>query len=548
MEGKVRLKRIGVAGGPVAAGCRRLLDSLGEAFDCVFEERALHDARGIDAWMLVDGDRASVARVGRVGRPCYVALRGDELVPCGSSKTLALSTHLTLPSVLRGREITEEDTADARALPVWLQGAAPVAFKEGRPVWAVQGRGRGWRYYVGFPLPEVEEDEAVFSRFNGARFVSLLPLLLFVRAVAEEEEWTHPPLLASFMFDDPNLHRPTYGFIRFEDMLRNATTHNYHVAIATIPLDSWFVHAPTAALFRENGDRLSLLVHGNDHVANELARPRSAEFRSAMLRQALGRIARMEQRKGLTVARVMVPPHGACSEESLAQMAQLEFEAACISRGSLRYHNRGVRWGATIGLRPCDIVEGLPVLPRFAISGECMSDVLIAAILRQPIVAMAHHQALAGGYRVFEEVAARVNALGTVTWTDMSGMTRALYAWMRDGERLIVRMFTKRASVRLPSDVEEVSVERRWLVEATDERLWWRGDDEGWQCNGTSQVIEVRGGGNLDIASRPAGGITCVNGARSGRRAIPMARRVLTEARDRTLPSIHRFWGALRVR
>ena len=50
--------------------------------------------------------------------------------------------------------------------------------------------------------------------------------------------------------DDPNLRRPTYGYIDYEDMATSAREHNYHVSIAMVPLDGRFMSASTVRLFK----------------------------------------------------------------------------------------------------------------------------------------------------------------------------------------------------------------------------------------------------------------------------------------------------------
>ena len=151
----------------------------------------------------------------------------------------------------------------------------------------------------------------------------MLPLILFLRTLTEDQRWEQPPLQACFMFDDPNLHWRTYGFVDFAQIAAHAQMHNYHVCFATIPLDTWFVHKPTALLFQQYRDQLSLLIHGNDHIAQELARPYSDEELNRNLRQALRRIDEFERRSGVEVSKVMAPPHGACSESTLGEMAHL---------------------------------------------------------------------------------------------------------------------------------------------------------------------------------------------------------------------------------
>src|SRR5437588_776228 len=87
-------------------------------------------------------------------------------------------------------------------------------------------------------------------------FVALLALVHFLREVSAEHRWTPPPLRASFIVDDPNLHWPSYGFLRYRELVAHADAHGYHVALATVPLDGWFAHPAAARLLRERADRL----------------------------------------------------------------------------------------------------------------------------------------------------------------------------------------------------------------------------------------------------------------------------------------------------
>ena len=100
-------------------------------------------------------------------------------------------------------------------------------------------------------------------------------------------------------------------------------------------------------------------------------------------------------------------------------MARLGFEAVCVSCGSLHYHNPHAAWTRTLRMKPCDTIKGLPVIPRFGLTLKCKNDILIAALLGQPVVPMTHHQMVADGYRVLDDTAAFINSLGDVTWGDM---------------------------------------------------------------------------------------------------------------------------------
>jgi hypothetical protein len=537
------MKTIGICAQSSSLSWNGTFDALGDALGVSFERRPFGDDKGIDGWIVLAADRKFASLIDRATQPCYVVLDDPELISRGTSSRITFANHAELPPVLRGRDVTADDAVGAKALPHWLADAEPLALKDTSAVWAIQERGTCRHHYVAMPPPELDDGEALFTHFSGQRIACLLPLVHFLRSLAENESWEPPPLQATFMFDDPNLHWTSYGFIEYGEMVRHAVAGNYHVSVATIPLDAWFVHPPAGAIFKENTGRISLLFHGNDHVSRELARSQSAEAMRRILGQAVGRIARMEARTGLDVARVMAAPHGACSETALSEMARLGFEALCVSRGSLRHHNDGAPWTRTIGMRPCDIVAGLPIIPRFGLSKNCRNDILIAALLRQPIVPMTHHQAVADGYDLLDEVASFVNSLPGVSWRDMKTISRSLYSQMQDDRILRIRMLSKRVSVPIPGGTTQIHVERPWLEDAAEEALIWRtvAEDRPWRVASPPDTIAVQAGVTIEIASGQAEAtLPGTHGARPPRLA-PVARRLLTEGRDRAFPSIHRI-------
>jgi hypothetical protein len=536
------MKTIGISAPFFSPGCQATFDALGAALGVTFEQRTFGDDRNIDGWVVLAANRDLAARICQTTRPCYVVLDDAELIARGTSSTITFANRHELAVVLRGRDITAVDAVGAKTLPHWLQNVEPLAFKDGAAVWVTGQQGR--HHYVALQPPELNDGEPLFMHFCGPRMACLLPLVLFVRSLAEGQGWEPPPLQATFMIDDPNLHSTSYGFIDYGEMVRRATAGNYHVSVATIPLDAWFVHPPASAIFKKNSGRISLLYHGNDHLSKELARSQSAEAMQRLLGQAVCRIASMEARTGLEVARVMAPPHGACSETALSEMARLGFEAVCVSRGSLRYHNDGAAWTRMIGMRPCDVVAGLPVIPRFGLSKVYRNDILIAALLHQPIVPMTHHQAVADGYDLLNEMASFVNSLGEVTWRDMKAISRSLYSHRQDEGTLCVRMLSKRISVRVPSGTTEIHVERPWLENPAQEALSWRtlADDQRWKIPSRPETIAVQSGMTIELASGAAAGAPpSQTHSAEARRLAPVARRLLTEARDRALPSIHRI-------
>jgi hypothetical protein len=534
--------KIGVCARSISPGVAAAFDALAEALNVSFVRRAFTEAEDVDGWIVLGADREFASAIGRAARPCYVVLDEAQLVPAGTSSTIRFANRPELDAVLRGREVTADDAVDTKALPHWLPAALPLAVKDGLPVWAIRAQG-DWRvHYVALPPPELNDGEALFDHFGRRRLVRLLPLVLFIRSLADDHLWEPPPLQAAFMFDDANLHWTSYGFIDYGEMVRHGVAANYHVALATIPLDAWFVHSRTSAIFKQNPERISLLYHGNDHIFSELARARSAEAMQRLLRQAVGRMTRMEARTGLDVARVMAPPHNAFSTTALSEMARLGFDAACVSTGSLRDHNRDAAWTRILGMKPCDVVVGLPVIPRFFLTRCCRNNILLSALLRQPIVPMTHHQALADGYDLLDETASFVNSLGEVAWRDMKAISRSLYSRRQIGTSLSVRMWSKRVTVPIPAGTTQLHIEYPWLEPCAAEPLVWRpiATDRPWQVVSRLEPLPVDAGMTIEIACGPLGA-TRTEAYHVGPRLVPVARRLLTEGRDRAFPPIYRM-------
>ncbi len=519
-------------------GIRKTLNALSELLNVRFEDRSIGEDHGIDAWLLPDIDLETLERFENCSCPCFATVRSDHHVRRELTLPIEFSCHQFLPSILAGRTFTPDEADASNSLPRTSKDVKVLASQAGAPLWVARETQGTFHHYVSQAIPELHEGEALFQYFHGRRFMQLLPLFLFLKALAEESNWEMPIMKACFMLDDPNLHWRTYGYVHYEELAKHAKTNGYHVSYAMIPMDTWYIHKPTALLFEKYKDQMSLLIHGNDHVTQELSKPYSDRKLSNNLRQAIKRIEKFENRCGLDVSRVMAPPHGACSERNLREMANLGFEGATISRGSLRHYNSGASWLRTLGMRPCDNISGLPVFPRFPLSGNCYNSILIAALLHQPIIPMGHHHDVADGAHHLGAVAKYVNSLGTVHWTDMKGIFRSHYSRNYDGVTLRIRMLSRRIEVNVPEGTTMLQVERPWLQHREILPLAWKrlNDDAEWKLQHPDQPISVLPGQTIEIWGEmpPASGIDVKSD-----RAVhlwPVLRRQLTEARDRMAP------------
>lgn len=366
-----------------------------------------------------------------------------------------------VPWPFRGRslDVGADINVDAHTQPSAPGDITLASTRNGKSVWSVNDSDGVRTHRTSLCPPHADVGLDIGLNAAGERFIQSLPLWQFLREVTEGQRHVKPPLRAAFIIDDPNLHWPRYGFADYREIAAAAERDRYHVAFATIPLDAWWVHRATAEIFRQRQRELSLLVHGNNHAAQELAQERTPQDCGALLKQAHARITQLETQSGLQVSRVMIPPHGACSSRMLAQLPRQGFEAACISAGSLRAHNAGQPWTRSLGFASSERVEGCPVLPRWAFSGTTDMQLLTAAYLGQPLVLRGHHQDLRDGLEILGSFAGAINALGDVRWCNLGEMSRMNYRQRIDGSVMHIQPMGLRVDISVPEGVSELCIE-----------------------------------------------------------------------------------------
>lgn len=535
--------RIGVVGVQGQSPCLSLsfLEPFQPWFSVQFEVREEDNYDGLDGVIFAYdnlSDRVrSLSSHGHADLHIFASMPADrKQVACLSPARVRISQSPASPSVLRGREFLIRVAAD-------LVGIEPgpdemvVASADGRPLWVVSRSPGRSCHRVGIPFPILSPNEHFFDYFNEERFIRVLPLIQFLRDVTTDDDWS-APLRAAMMFDDPNLHWLRYGCIDYEALVASGKKFNYHTTIATVPIDGWFVHNQTAKVFRDNDTCLSLLVHGNSHIRDELAAVSREDLCVSYLSQALRRVKSIERRSGVQVSRVMAAPHGACNEDMMRAMVRLGFEAACISTGSLRKYNYNKPWVRNLGFMMSEMIAGLPVIPRFRLSSECRARILIAAYLRQPIIPVGHHLDLIEGLELLQDTAEFINSFGDVQWMDMQSMARSNFLSRRDGQRLYLRVYSRCVNVNIPKGVHEVHVSKAWHSDEVAEQIqiWSEGCLLSCQQAVDSASAAVAQKSNICIIIKHSKPIDPDFVPPISFRPWPILRRQLAECRDRLYP------------
>ena len=126
----------------------------------------------------------------------------------------------------------------------------------------------------------------------------------------------------------------------------------------------------------------------------------------------------------------------------------------CISHGSLRFHNRSKPWIRELGYTASELIQGCPVLPRWGLSDNISNTILLAAFLGQPIVLRGHQEDLKDGVDLLDQLACFINSLGSVCWSNLTGLGRMNYVWRMDGSTLKLRPLGRKLTVHLPKGAE----------------------------------------------------------------------------------------------
>jgi hypothetical protein len=529
--------------GPIAVGVtpaeqllRRplLFAALEAALPVRFEGRGPTALRGLDALLVLGSATGSPAPTGLPRLSLSIA----EPEAAGEMASNLLADTPLLDERLRGVRLSDNRLGAVMGETVALAGeedATVLAMSSGKLIWVRAGNAER-----ALLIPaELEPREALRERLCDGRSAALLPLLHFLREQSEAVRWRPPPARASLLFDDPNLHWPSYGFVKLAELGEHARSHGYHVALATVPLDAWFAHPAALRALKASAGAISLLVHGNDHDGAELGRQVSEAEAIAVAAQALRRVETFGRRTGVRVDRVMVPPHEACSEVTAKALRRCGFEAISMTRPYPWLEWEPHSWLARpepadplVAWNPAAFVEGLPLLLRHPLAQRSSAELALRAFLDQPLILYGHHDDLPAGPGALLDAVEEVNHLAPTRWCSLSEIAATSFETRRQDDGLAVRLLTRKARIEVPADATELTIQTP-ASDPDPEQQLLRIDGEKASLG---EPTPVEPGASVEITLSPLDAVD-VNGVPSPRRRpLAVARRLASEGRDRLQP------------
>ena len=529
------LSRIRVAVAPAAAyeNRRPLFDMLSSGLAVTFEPHTPGDYGGLQGLIALSEDRGAVNGAMEHDLSSYQVCSSDP-VSFSEQSAIRFTSSTLVHRAFRNKSLADSSLVNFARAPKSSECLAQV---DNQPVWTVERTGSQLHHHVGIDLPLFTPGDFFHGHFRASRWFAMVPLLHFLRHLFNPDGWKLPEPRATFIIDDPNLHRRRYGYIDFEKLAKHAATHNYHATVATVPLDAWYFDREVAALFRAHKQRLSLMMHGVNHIADELARSYTEEDALELLAAGLRRIAAFESRSGVAVGRIMAAPHGAFADSIADPMLRLGYEAACVSIGSLVRWNSGKHWPAELGL-PIGQAFGSRGFPVFHRTGISETDVRLSAFLGHPMIIATHHQDCISNFARFETLANMVNEITTVRWMTIEDISRTNYVSRVENGVLCIRPYTRRLTVPLPRDVVALQLQSSaFCPEITiDLRTHSSNATQATEAHGPFQYSVSNNVMQIFFPPRDPVDYKQVDPMRLG--LWPVARRLLVEVRDRVKPML----------
>jgi len=510
---------------------RRLFDMLGSQLEVSFEPYAPGDYSGLQGLIALAGAAEAAREAPLRNVSCY-EVNLSQPMPSAAQSAITFASSAVVHRAFRGKTLADSSLINFSAVSNSFESLAKVGEQT---IWAVEQHSGQEHHCVGVNIPVLTERDFFHNHFRAQRWFAMVPLLHFLRRLLGPNGWPAPEPRASFIIDDPNLHHRSYGYIDFEKLANHAAVHNYHATIATVPLDAWYFDRKVVDLFQTHQKQISLMMHGVNHVADELARSYQEQDALSLLATGLRRIADLESRSGVAVARIMAAPHGAFAEFIADLMARLGYESACVSIGSLLRWNPEKLWAADLGFSMAQPLGtlGFPVFHRIGISE---TEIRLSAFLGHSVIVATHHQDCVSNFARLESLANIINDTAEVRWMGIEDISRTNFVSKLQNGMLHIWPYSRRLAVPLSSEIAEVEVCRSPYCGGftIDLRNQPRDGTEAAADNVPARYSILNN--TMEIFLPPTNRVDYNQVASKSAGMWPIVRRLLTEARDRTQP------------
>jgi len=389
-------------------------------------------------------------------------------------------------------------------------------------------------------LEELNNNNLLLDYFYKNGFFSLIPLIHFLREITSDNGYKMPSLKACFIIDDPNIRFLSYGYIKYIDLVSNAKIFNFHISLATIPLDLWWISKKSLKFFNNNKDYISLSIHGNNHLKEELLVNKYDGYEDKTIYQALKRICKFQKKYSYKIDKILVPPHGMASKKMLNSSAKLGLFAITVSRPypwTDKYNEKQYEYfndSSSLNFFPSDFVEGFSIIPRKKMN-YTNNEILLSFFLNKPIILYSHMSDFRNGYSNLTEKAEYINSFEKVEWISLENISISNYAQKIENDVLNVLLFSNKVNLTIPENIKQIKV-KIFKFFGNVEDIYLEINNSFYpmiKSNKSleSNIIDVNSNDNIEIQIKFTKENIDIKNPKFSIK--PIIRRILTETRDR---------------
>jgi hypothetical protein len=285
-------------------------------------------------------------------------------------------------------------------------------------------------YFAAFvPEPGIASDKA-------STFIWLSPVLLFLNHVLGDYCWHRSEDSANLTIDDPWLIEP-YGHLSFKKILEQMQKHNFHTTIAFVPWNYDRSRKDVISIFKENTERFSVCLHGNNHDHYEFYKfmadsgdpwpGKPFEEQELDIQQAIVRMNLFKDLTGVSYDRAMVFPHGIAPKKTLRLLKKYNFLATLNSQN--------IPLGSKRPESPLHVLravslefEKFPSIKRLPAMGLKNYEIVIDLFLDNPLMFYGHHDLFSESISGFNDKADFINRINPkLKWRNIGDVVRGLY-------------------------------------------------------------------------------------------------------------------------
>jgi len=276
-------------------------------------------------------------------------------------------------------------------------------------------------------------------------FAAIAAPMMFLRYAGGNKVWHSPGDYANLTIDDLWLREP-YGHVNYEKLLHQAQQHNFHATVAFIPWNFDRSQPAVVSLFRAHPDRLSISIHGNNHIHQEFGpfkeHPLNAQVED--IDQGLARMERFKKLTGIPYDAVMVFPHSISPQATFAALKRANFLATA---NSLNVPSDATAPASTeFALRTGTLhFATFPSLRRYSAENDIPRPQLaIDAFLGNPMLFYVHESFFSSGIDAFNRTADTVNQIQPdAQWRNLGDIVQHLYLEkLRDDGNIDIRSYS----------------------------------------------------------------------------------------------------------